>query len=496
MKKILNLFLVSLAIVATSCSDDLDINTNPNTPPEINAGLALSAAEGSIATVLGGEFFNLGGMYAQYYTQAPGAGQYDEIERYNLGTDYANRAWSELYAGALNDLEYVKTEALASEQTGTYLIATTLQAYTYQYLVDLFGDVPYAEALAGSDNITPTPTPGEEVYSDLIASINEALNAYEANPVASDVENQDLIYNGNIDRWIEFANTLKLRLYIRMSETSQADAAAVTELLNEGNFLSQNAAFAAYEDAINKRNPFYDVQIDYLGNVNTVASNSLLEFYSGNQDPRISEVYTVDNEGIYEGIDQGAGLSVDMGGKLAKEYSRPNISATHPVFLLSVPESKFLQAEAELRYGSVANAEELYQEGIETSFELYANLEGSSLDLANVDAANFYGEGEVYDFDATADFESQLESIIVQKWAALANVNNLEAWIETLRTGYPVITDPEDPAYEEGRRIISLASILPGNQVPLSLYYPDLAVERNRNIEQKPDLLQPVWWNE
>lgn len=495
MKKVIYPFLLSL-LMLFGCEEDLDINTNPNTPPQINKGLALSAAQGSIATVMGGEFFNLGGMFAQYYTQAPGAGQYDEIDQYNLGTDHADRVWAELYAGALNDLEYVKDESMEDEDPATFLIATILQAYTFQYLVDIFGDVPYTEALAGNENISPAPTPGEEIYAGLIASINEALTAYEDNPVDTEVDAQDLIYNGNMENWVEFANTLLLRLYLRMSNTTQANPSAVMALINEDNFLSENAAFSAFGEAINKRNPFYEVQVDRLGNVNTIASNSLLEFYNRNDDPRINEVYTVNNEGVYVGLEQGEGLSPDFSGVQAVNFSRPDIEPTHPVFFLTIPESEFLQAEALLRYGDEARAEEAYNAGVAASFQLYSQI-GEDEDLIGaVDPEDFTGEGQAYDYDVGASFEENLEQIIVQKWAALANINNIEAWIETKRTGYPIIVDPEDPAYEEGRRIVSLASILPGDQIPFSLFYPEIEVQRNTNITQKASLTEKVWWNQ
>src|SRR5690606_12113431 len=131
--------------------------------------------------------FNLGGMWAQYYTQSPSAGQYDDIDQYNVDTEFADRLWIELYAGALNDLEYVKDESTADEDPATFLIATVLQAYTFQYLVDVFGDVPYLEALQGNDNITPAPTPGEEIYLDQLSKIDAAVAAYEANPEDSEV---------------------------------------------------------------------------------------------------------------------------------------------------------------------------------------------------------------------------------------------------------------------------------------------------------------------
>ncbi len=486
MKKIFSLIFIS-CFVLTSCDDELDINTDPNTPAEITSGLALTSAEGSVATVIGGDFFNLGGMLAQYYTQSPGAGQYENIDQYNLNTDYANRPWTELYAGALNDLQFVQNRATENSETGTYLIATILKAYTFQYLVDIFGDVPYEEALLGNDNIQPFATPGAEIYADLIATVNDALAQYEANPIASEVGQQDLIYNANMENWIQFANTLKLKMYIRMAYTSQADPAAVQALIAQDNFLTADAKFEAYGDALNKRNPFYDVQIDRLGDVNTVASNSLLEFYSRNNDPRINEVFRKNSAEAFVGIDQGFGKDASLGGTLAANYSRPKMEALTPVYFMTVAESKFLQAEALLRYAGGAGVEELYNEGVAASFMLYGVAE---------DPTAFTGTGGDYEYSATGDVEADLEQIIVQKWAALANINNIEAWIETKRTGYPILTTAEVPPYEEGRRIVSLSSVLPGDQIPFSIFYPDDEVSRNRNLTQKANLTEKVWWNQ
>ena len=485
MKKIFSLIFIS-CFVLTSCEDELDINTNPNTPEDINSGLALTSAEGSVATIIGGDFFNLGGMLAQYYTQSPGAGQYDNIDQYNINTDYANRPWTELYAGALNDLQFVQDRSTENAETGTYLIATILKAYTFQYLVDVFGDVPYEEALLGNDNIQPSLTPGADIYTDLIATVNDALAQYEADPVASDVDKQDLIYGADMEKWIQFANTLKLKMYLRMAYTSQADGSAVTALIAQDNFITEDAKFDAYADALNKRNPFYDVQIDRLGDVNTVASNSLLEFYNRNNDPRVSEVYRQNNADAYVGIDQGFGLDASLGGTLALDYSRPKIEATTPVYFMTVTESNFLQAEALLRYAGGAGVENKYNEGVAQSFSLYGVLSESSA---------FTGAGGEYEYSATGDVEADLEQIIVQKWAALANINNIEAWIETKRTGYPILTTVDSPLYEEGRRIVSLASVLPGDQIPFSIFYPDNEVQRNQNVTQKAGLTEKVWWN-
>ncbi|OYQ38194.1 SusD/RagB family nutrient-binding outer membrane lipoprotein [Flavobacterium cyanobacteriorum] len=502
MKNKLKIALLAFVAVSTSCQEDLDINTDPNFPQEINKGLALAASEASLATVVGGDLTNLGGFYAQYHTQAPTASQYENIDAYNINITYADRLWTELYAGCLNDLKYVLDTSNAAGDTGTALIATVLQAYTYQLLVDLFGDVPYSQALGGLQNITPAADPGEEIYMDLLARISAAQAAYAANPVPSDVGGQDIIYGADMDNWNRFANTLKLRIYLRMAYTPMANPAAVNALIAENNFIDEDAAFDNFGTSLNQTNPFFGVQLSNegsgLGDVNNVASNSLHEFYVLNNDPRLEFVYRPNTAGNYISIPQGSG---DEFNNTAVNYSRPNVQRQTPVFLITVAESNFLQAEALIRYAGGAGAQQKYEEGVRASFATYqANFfdsEGETFLSANeaLQAANDLLAGP-YAYTPGGTVEEQVRQVIVQKWAALAYVNNIEAWIETTRTKYPEIVPEGTENYAEGNRIPSRISVLSGTTVPSILFYPDYEVNRNPNIQQRNNITENVWWDQ
>jgi hypothetical protein len=493
MKRLLNIFIFCAATTFVSCDEDLNINQNPANPEAINAGLALSAAQGSLAATMGNELTNLGGFYAQYHTQAPTASQYENIDQYNLNTAYANTLWTELYAGALNDLQFVRQESLEINDTASALIAELLTAYTYQYLVDLFDDIPYTTALQGSvGNITPTVTSGEEVYADLLERIDAAVAAYEANPTEAEVGEQDIIYNSNMDNWIRFANTLKLKMYLRMAYTPMADAAAVNELLTENNFLIENAMFDVFETNNNKRNPFYETQLSTtgLGDINHVASNTLLNFYVENEDPRYTAVYRPNNLGTYTGIQQGTGNDFN---NTAVNYSRPNVGPLTPVFFISVPESYFLQAEARIRYAGGTGAKEAYDMGVMESFNLYADHFGLTNPGA---AAALLAPGGAYEYQEGANVEATVRQVIIQKWASLAYVNNIEAWIESTRTKFPEVVEEGTENYAIGNRIPSSISILPGTTVPSILFYPDDEVNRNPNITQRTTIAENVWWDQ
>ena len=488
--KYLILFLTGLFVA--SCAEDLDINRNPNVPDEINAGLALTSAEATIATVVGGEFMNLGGFYAEYHTQAPSASQFETIDSYNLNTAYANTPWTQLYAGALTDLKYVTDESNAAGDTGTALMAEVLRGYTYQMLTDLFGDVPYAEALQ-EGNITPHVTPGEEIYADVIARIDAAVAAYEANPSEPLVGLQDVIFDSDMDKWVQFANTLKLRMYIRMAYTPQANPTAVMALMNEGNFLTDDAKFDLFAESTDKTNPFYGTFLSIagtgLGDVNHVASNTIHDFYTENNDPRLEAAFRASQTGTYTSIPQGTGNQFN---NTATAYARPNVSATTPVFFMTVSESEFLQAEAAIRYAGGTGAQAHYNAGVAASFDTYSEYFG----LTGASAATFTGAGGAYEYQSGGTVEQMVRQVIIQKWAAMPYVNNIEAYIEATRTKFPEVVEEGTQDYAEGNRIPSAISILPGTTIPSILFYPDSEVTRNPNITQHTSVTENVWWDQ
>jgi len=486
MKKIIRIFFLFALLIA--CEDELDINTNPNTPTDVEKSLVLTAAQGSLVTGLGGQLTNLGGFLAQYHTQSPSASQYTNIDTYNMNTDFSDRLWNELYAGCLNDLNYVIEKSTEEGDTGSYLIATLLRVYTFQVLTDLYGDIPYSEALLGSENITPNTDAGSDIYTGLIAELDAAVTQYNNAPFASTVGSQDAIYNANMGDWLKFANTLKLKLYLRMAYTSQANSAGVMALINDNNFITSDAKFAIYEDAQNKANPFYDVQLDRLGDVNNVGSSSLIEFYTANGDPRLEAVYRRNDQNLFRGLVQGDRGS--FASEVAANFTRPNVVSTTPVYLMTVSESNFLQAEALIRYAGGAGADAAYNAGVINSFVTYG--------LDTNDAQGLISSGGKYEYipGGVAGTESTLRQVMIQKWASLAYINNIEAFFEVNRTQYPETTTFGNEDYSIGNLVVSVSSVLTGNQTPNTIFYPDTEVTKNPNITQKGSITEKVWWDQ
>ena len=483
MKKIL-ILLTIISIISVSCENWLDVNDNPNVPTEVTVDLVLPAAQASIAVQVGGMLFNTGGFYAQYWSQAPEANQYNGLDKFDVKTDFLDNQYTELYAGALNDLEYIRTASMAEEDWGNYLVATVLRAYTYQLLVDLFDKVPYAEALQGTAILSPVFDDGKTVYDGIVSEIDAALgNVTTGNAVAS----TDMLLGADINEWIGFANALKLKIFMRQSETADKHQAEINALIDANNFMTMDVMFSSFAEEQNKRNPWYDTDVDRLGGVNHVATRNIILYMSTNGDPRLSEIWapaTGSNE--FNG-NFPAGKTIP--GIANADFSFPIVGETQPVYLYTMAELYFFIAEAELRYNSDnAAAKAAYEMAIDASLALRGiSTPGSDL----------YGTGETLEFDGTH------KQIMMQKWAALALVNNIEAWFEIKRTEYPPISASSandilgDPGlYTAGDRIRPYENNLGDGNWLTRFYYPDAAISSNENAPSQVTLTDKVWWDQ
>ena len=309
MKKIIiNTALFAVLLCAAGCKKMADINVDPNNPAIDKASpeLLLPSAVMSSAGQIGGEYAIIGGLWAQYYTQSATASQYRVIDAYNINSNINNNlGYLELFRSALNDYKKIRELSSAEEDWRFYLMATVMRAYTYQVLVDLYDQVPYTEALQGSANLQPKFDDGYTIYKGLLAEIdtalsknfNVALNAAEANA--------DLVFHGEMDNWQRFANTLKLKLYLRMVNAKASEAEAGIKALYAANaqFLTTGAGITSFVNQPNASNPFYEQNIRRLNtNDNLRASVTFVSWLQANNDPRIVSYFgTANPTAIHQG---------------------------------------------------------------------------------------------------------------------------------------------------------------------------------------------------
>ncbi|KAA9340784.1 SusD/RagB family nutrient-binding outer membrane lipoprotein [Adhaeribacter soli] len=480
MKRI-NKYLVACIFASmfglSSCEKDfLDVNTDPNNPLESTPELTLSTGIGYTAYTMGNQFQILGNFWSQHWTQSYGAGQFRDLDSYRIQSNTYDRPWQYLYSGALNDFKYVSEQSAKVDRPNHAAIADIMMAYVYQVLVDGYDQVPFSEALQGSNNLNPKYDAGKDIYAALIPMIDGGVNKITEGSLP---EGGDLVYQGDMDMWRKFANTLKLKIYLRqayVSENQSAVQTGVAALLTKNEFIEtgEDAEVPFVDQSLN-RNPIYQTETTTFSAANIVASNTILNYLNTNNDTRIGAFFkraaSAPNAGNFAGLDQGITGTGVKSSLLASSFSKPSSAVagpTAPVPFISAAESYFLQAEAELRYGSFANAQARYEDGVNASFA-YNNVSRTGVTIPALSSSE--------------TLEENLEKIITQKWVAMSGRQGFEAWTELRRTGYPSFIKP------------SASSVLGSTLMPNRLLFSSSESLRNSNTPAIIDIHERVWWD-
>lgn len=509
MKKIAIILFAGIFLLA-SCKDYLDINKDPNFPATVEDYLILPAAQVSIASVFSADYGLIGSFWAQHWAQNNTSSQYKTFESYTIASNdnTIDFSYRELYYGGLADNEIIHLKAQADSNWGLYLMTATMKAYTFQYLVDLYDNVPYSEAFKAEQGIlNPRIDKGQDIYTAIYDLLNDALSKDVSNFRTSRYSKYDLWCGGSMDKWTRFANTIKLRILLRQWEANTSFAQSeITNLLANGQFLNSDVRFTNFEDADSKSNPMYESDQRQLNTTNNIRANAtLMSYLTANADPRRDTLFEP-VAGAFNAMVTGSYEVATTVFDATALTSRPRQWATMPINLTTVAEAEFLQAEAYLRLGDAAAAKLHYDAGVTSSFARMG-VELGDL-LTRVPAP---GSHVGYGFP-TSGFDAQLEAIIMQKWVDSADgQRGIEAFIEMVRTGYPSVsavgnqipegyTIPEGLGYVPGTLIYSKKGTT-GGRFPVRFPYPDSELNYNSNaaeykaLRDADVLLTNVWWN-
>jgi Starch-binding associating with outer membrane len=482
------------SLLATGCKKQLDINHNPNFPLVPQGNEVLYFPVGVVGTLagVGGVLEISGGMLSQFFTQASGSQQYTDVDTYNMPpTDpFVIGGWQTLYTNGLINEQFAIDKAKENADWNLYLMATVMKVYTTQVLVDLYDQIPYTQALQGSANLTPSFDDGFSVYKNLLASLDTALAGDFS--AASNVNpgKQDLVFGGNMGEWLQFANTLKLKIYLRMIN-SQPDMAetGVKALVDAGGpFLQQDASVTNFTDAPGLDNPFYEQDKRQLNTPDNLrASTTFTSWLNTNGDPRV--VYYFQAPGTTS-INQGDFASNSNAYAAAPIFRNDDhTSATDPVVFISAAESYFLQAEADVRYYGGTQAKQLYEQGVLAAFAATGN-----------DGSSFIAPGGAYEWGKEMEGGQPLgaiEQIIRQKWASCAfGCHAIESFFEKNRTGFPKTSAvySDDPSYIPGQLVIVKSSVLPPGIMPQRFVFPYTETTVNPKAPALVPSTTPVWW--
>ncbi|WP_264553396.1 SusD/RagB family nutrient-binding outer membrane lipoprotein [Flavobacterium sp. N2038] len=492
MKKIAT--LITALFLLVSCDDTFDINRDPDLlPPGQAYATILPAGIAGVVGAQGSYYALIGGFWSQFWTQNNTSNQYKNIDQYSIGTNDYQVGWTAMY-DALNDIRVVKAKALKEGNNNYYLIATVLEVQASQVMTDLYDDIPYTEA----NNplfLQPKFNTGKEAYDLMIADLKSALAKDQSASVGDVPGKDDFIFNGNMENWTKYGNTLLLKLHMRLTQVNPTLAqSGITALINSGaQFLDVDAAMTQFEDAADRSNPLYESDRRQLNTtLNLRASKTLYSYLAINADPRKDKYY-----GVGQPNNQGDFLNTATGLSLVTLFPKT------PVYLISAEESYFLQAEALTRYYAGAGAKEKYDLGVQANFAKYntetkvVNPDGTTSTVPAVgNANNILAAGGKYEFPATGT-AAQIEAIITQKWIASFPGNGYESFLEQNRTGFPKesAVKQSNEAYIPGQLATSVETVLGANQFPRRIILPNTVKSRNPNAPALKKIIDPVWWD-
>lgn len=483
---------IGITVASSSCKKYLDVNKNPNVADTVTPGLLLSSSEVYIGSAIGENMQIFGSIWAQYWTQNPNSSQYRTIENYQPNSNDFDYPWNLLYSSAGEDLVRLQQIAASQNKKQYQAIALLLEAYEFQAITDAWGDVPYTEALKGLQSQGHITNPHFDaqkiVYNGILSLISQAQALIDPSDPSSP-GGDDLIYGGDMTQWKKFANTLQLRVLLRLAykDPSTAQAGIAALYVTTPSFLDINDdAQINYSSTAGNRNPLYAEASVLNFTQNLVASRTCIDSMVSNNDYRREAFYTPGSTG-YTGIQQGNYNQVVGSGTYAvpSSYVGANFldanSATAPVKLLTGYESKFLQAEAIVRGWVGGDAQRLFIDGITASFldKTWVNAYDTTADSA---LSIYLHDAYWAHFPTGGSTEQKLRHIITQKWFSMCGNEGFEAWTEWRRTGYPDF-------------FVVSATNLTGGKFPRRFLYPFGEVTENANFPGIVPVTTPVWWD-
>ncbi|SHJ12636.1 Starch-binding associating with outer membrane [Hymenobacter daecheongensis DSM 21074] len=423
-----------------SCDSFLDVNDNPNAVVSAPASNALVASQTALGFLSGSDLHRYSSIIVQQFSgQGGSANQVVQYDRGVItGTDVNNVFRTTIYAAALADMQQLINVNQASSPVYAG-IAKIMQGYLYGITVDCFGDIPYTEALKFAANGSPKYDKSEDVYKSLIVLIDAGIDDLKK-PSALVPGADDLIYGGNLARWEQFANTLKMRLYVHYYPKFPQEATkGIGDLLTAKAPVMTSIADnfqLRFETVVGKTNPIDQFERSRPNQI--FPSATLVSIMNTKVDPRRPSYFTeFGGAGQYTGAASGTGGT----GAPSTSFSRMNTyirgartgtglqdyDGSAPIRMVTYAEYQFILAEYYGRTGNLASAKTAFEAGIT-----------ASMDMAGVAAA---ARTAYIAARPALTASNYLQQIIEEKYVASLGVV-AEPWTDYRRTGFPQLPLP------------------------------------------------------
>lgn len=501
MKKIFKYILIfaGVSVLAAACTRNFEeMNRDPFGADEeelsrdgynVRSAL-LGLADGIIALDVNTTQFTealLGGPLAGYLSDANAGFNQNSIGRFNPPNNWTKVLMEDFPSRIYPNLRQLQN--VTSDET-ILAIGEVIKVAGMHRIADTYGPMPYSQV--GADGALQVPFDSQETaYKTMVSELDAAIEVLTRNRTNNISANADVIFAGNVEKWCRYANSLKLRLAMRMSyaDPEFARKAAEEVAAHEIGTMESAGDIAQLTTFGKDGNPLY-VAVNYnrvsahddgsvcLTTGDSHAAADIILYMNGYNDPRRAAYFTKSEWDGFEYVGLRHGIVIPDHATVGHKYSGIKITQfDSPLVLMTPAESAFLKAEAAAVFGwnMGGTAQEFYEEGIRLSFEQWGvngaesymtdvvSVPGTYNDPAGTNSYNNPLTTLTIAWDESASAEQKQERIMIQKWIANFPLGN-ESWADIRRTGYPQILPCEDGANNSGG-IVS-------NEGPRRIKYP------------------------
>ncbi|PZX52685.1 SusD/RagB family nutrient-binding outer membrane lipoprotein [Algoriphagus chordae] len=445
-KYIRTLFLVPIVLLAFAC-DFGDTNIDPAKLSDVDVALILPSAEAQTARNIGAIAGRISGAIMQHYTGVDA--QPEGYSNYIIDQNTMDTFWRfGLYAGAMKDCDDIITRAQNENFPHYEGVAKVLMAQNLAMATNFWGDVPYTQGFQGAELIQVPYDNQEVVYNQILQLLDESITLLSGPNGGRAVGTDDLIFAGDVSKWIKTARSLKIRYLVQLTKRSGSDAwDEINELANTGiiETIADTPTFY-FDPNFNNSHPIAGYGLDRPGQL--VVGQYMVDLMLEYEDPRFDKVTKLSNDQY-----------------LFYDSNDPNLfwaQFDSPQPLITPSEIQFDLAEAALVKGDHEGANMNYRKAIVLSME-FMGIDQEEIDVYLTNVPTISSENSL---------EGNLENLITQKYMSFYGVSSIEAWNDYRRTGFPAITPPSTAS----------SSLNPSLVIPRRIVY--TITEKNTNSEE------------
>ncbi len=465
--------LVGLVCAVSACDSLTEINEDPNAPTDVGPQFLLpQAIQASVQQAFGtGQMLQHFSIWSQHFVQL----QYPDEELGEVRSSRMEFYWNGYFVGPLKDIQTVIDKGVETGSPNAEAVGRIWKSWIYHIVTDLWGDMPYSEAL-DVENFTPAYDTQAAIYAGMLSELTAAAGQLTRGGAGFGAG--DLIYGNDFTAWEKFANSLRMRLAMRLSDVDAATAQSeFVAAFTAGGFTSNADNAMLQYPGSPYENPLYE---NYLGRDDHGISATMVDTLASLNDPRLA-LYAepATEDGVFRGhqngrVDLPVGQSMAWFSRIGNFWRKDGAST--PTTIMTYSEVLFLQAEAAFRGWIAGDPATLYTAAIQAKMDQY---DAEGVGPSDAEITTYLAQPAVA--------YTGINDIYLQKWIALW-MNGAEAWAHVRRTGVP--------------------NLLPGadftlSRLPVRFSYPDSEQALNKaNMDAAIarqggglDLVTLVWWD-